>query len=63
MCGHGLVSARLVEELLKRVEKGELSTAEAALDLSARCECGIFNPFRAEKLIRKLLGTNIQQAR
>ncbi len=61
MCGHGLVSAYLVEDLLKRVEKGELSPPDAAVHLSARCECGIFNPFRAEKLINKLLRRGIPE--
>ncbi len=60
MCGHALVSSHLVGDLLKRVEKGEISPAEAAVKLSARCECGIFNPYRAEKLIKKLLVRNIQ---
>jgi hypothetical protein len=54
MCGHALVSAELVREKIESVARGELSPERAALQLSELCECGIFNPARAENLVRTL---------
>ncbi|MHB8763485.1 MAG: hypothetical protein ACYDA8_03955 [Deferrisomatales bacterium] len=56
MCGHAMVSAGLVQELLSQVESGRRTYAEAADELSRLCVCGIFNPQRAQKLLRKMTG-------
>ena len=55
MCGHGMVAANLVKEMLKQIKKGKKTLQEAALELARPCQCGIFNPKRAELLLEKLL--------
>lgn len=58
MCGHALVSPYLVEAMVKMIEEGKASYEEAARELSKRCECGIFNPYRAAKLLRRIVLTS-----
>ena len=55
MCGHAMVSPNLLLHLVKKIEGGKLTHAEAALELSRQCECGIFNPARAERLLRQMV--------
>jgi hypothetical protein len=54
MCGHAMVSPHLLTHLLQRVKNGRLSYRDASLELSRQCECGIFNPDRAERLLRQM---------
>ena len=54
MCGHAMVSPNLLAHLMKKIETRKLTHAEAALELSRQCECGIFNPARAERLLRQM---------
>jgi len=54
MCGHGMVAASMVESLVKKIKRGLISVEEAALSLATPCVCGIFNPKRAESLLRKM---------
>ena len=54
MCGHAMVSPHLLAHLLKRVRQNKVSYGDAALELSRQCECGIFNPDRAERLLREM---------
>jgi hypothetical protein len=56
MCGHAMVSPNLIVHLIEKIEKGKLTCAEAALELSRQCECGIFNPARAERLLKAMVG-------
>ncbi|MDK2854969.1 MAG: hypothetical protein PWQ41_49 [Bacillota bacterium] len=56
MCGHHMISPRLVEKLIIEVKQGRFTPREAALKLSSFCHCGIFNHIRAEKLIRRYAG-------
>jgi len=56
MCGHGMVSRYLVEDLTERVKKGRMTAKAAAEELAKQCCCGIFNPVRAAKLIKKQAG-------
>jgi hypothetical protein len=56
MCGHGLVSAQLVACMNQEIEAGRMSHEEASKELSRGCACGIFNPYRAENLLRRLAG-------
>ncbi len=51
MCGHGLVSFRLIEMLAQQIREGETTTADAARELARQCVCGIFNPVRAQSLL------------
>jgi len=54
MCGHGMVSSRLVEKKAKDVRQGKLEVDQAAHELAKPCRCGIFNPVRAARLLRRL---------
>ena len=56
MCGHGMTSRYLVDDLVKKIEGGSLSIEKAAIELGQPCVCGLFNPKRAEMLLRKLTG-------
>jgi hypothetical protein len=55
MCGHALVSPHLVTHLIDEIERGRVSHKEAATELSRVCDCGIFNPIRAEQVLRRLI--------
>ena len=54
MCGHAMVSPNLVTHLVAEIDEGKTTYEEAAKELSRMCDCGIFNPYRAEKLLRKM---------
>ena len=54
MCGHGMVSHRLVRKVLIDIKNGELTPEQAAEILVTPCVCGIFNPRRAAKLLAQL---------
>jgi hypothetical protein len=54
MCGHHTVSPYLAMHLAERINKGKMTHEKAAKELSRMCTCGIFNPHRAEKILRKL---------
>ncbi len=54
MCGHGLVSRYLVEDLVKRIRKGQLTAEEAAKRLGANCVCGAFNTQRAAGILDEI---------
>jgi hypothetical protein len=54
MCGHAMVSPNLLLHLVKKIAAGKLTHADAALELSRQCECGIFNPARAERLLKRM---------
>jgi hypothetical protein len=56
MCGHGMVSRYLVDDLVERIKAGSLSIEKAGIELGKPCLCGLFNPKRAEMLLRKLTG-------
>lgn len=51
MCGHGMVSFSLVEQMQERVSEGRMSPDEAAKRLAEPCSCGIFNRERAGRLL------------
>lgn len=51
MCGHGLISKKLVEKCIKEVSSGKITLDEAADILAEPCHCGIFNKMRASKLL------------
>jgi hypothetical protein len=55
MCGHGMVPANLVERVLAQIKRGKKTPREGALELTRPCHCGIYNPVRAEALLRRLL--------
>jgi hypothetical protein len=54
MCGHAMVAPNLIKAMAEEVKIGK-KTAEAAADELARhCACGVFNPYRAAKLLKKM---------
>ena len=54
MCGHGMVSFNLIRKMIDDVKLRRLTTKEAARILAKCCECGAFNPARAELLLEKI---------
>jgi hypothetical protein len=54
MCGHGMVSPRLVCDVIRKVKRGKLNFWEGSLILAAPCTCGIYNPHRSEELLKEL---------
>ncbi len=54
MCGHGMVSAGLIEDIVEKVKEGLYSPEEGAEKLYEPCTCGIFNTSRAVEIIKKL---------
>jgi len=55
MCGHGMISSSLVRRMAREVSQGLISFEEAAGKLARPCSCGIFNPKRAEDLLRVVI--------
>jgi hypothetical protein len=54
LCGHSMVAANLIEHVAEQIRKGKTTCREAAKKLARMCDCGIFNTYRAEKLLRKM---------
>lgn len=54
MCGHAMVSSNLIRHMVKEIDAGNISSKDAAKKLTRMCDCGIFNPYRAEKLLGKM---------
>lgn len=54
MCGHGMVTVGLIQDVIKRIKAGKLTVEKGAEELFKPCMCGIFNPKRAEVLLRKM---------
>jgi len=54
MCGHGMISRYLVEDVIKRVKARTMSAKEGSIELGKQCCCGIYNPDRSEKLLKAL---------
>ena len=54
MCGHAMISANLVEDIVKRIKAGVINARQGAIEIGKVCCCGIYNPVRAEKILRKL---------
>ena len=57
MCGHGVVPFNLILEMVKEIKAGKTTCKEAAKKLSRMCDCGLFNPYRAEKILQKMTAT------
>ena len=51
LCGHGMVSASRVNTMAEDVRAGRKSAEDAAKELAKQCDCGVFNPSRAAKLL------------
>ncbi len=54
MCGHGMVSFNLIRKMIEYVKLKRLTPKKAAKIMAKCCECGVFNPLRAEILLEKI---------
>jgi len=54
MCGHGMVSFNLIRKMIEYVKLRRLTPRKAAKVMAKCCECGVFNPVRAEILLEKV---------
>ena len=54
MCGHAMVSSHLIQHMVKKIDAGDITCKDAAKKLTRMCDCGIFNTYRAEKLLSKM---------
>jgi hypothetical protein len=54
MCGHGMVSFNFIRKMIEYVKLRRLSPKRAAKIMAKCCECGVFNPVRAEMLLEQI---------
>lgn len=54
LCGHGMVSFNFIRKMVEYVKLRRLSPQKAAQTMARFCECGAFNPARAEMLLEKM---------
>ena len=54
MCGHGMVSFNFIRKMIEHVKLKRLTPKKAATLMAKCCECGAFNPVRAEMLLEKV---------
>ena len=54
MCGHAMVAPNLIRDMIRKINGGKITCKDAAKKLARMCDCGIFNPRRAEKLLSGL---------
>lgn len=55
LCGHGMVTFNFIRKMMEYVKRRRLTPKEAAKKMGACCECGSFNPVRAEILLERIL--------
>lgn len=53
MCGHAMISRKLAEVMIERVEAGALTPEAAAVELGKQCTRNIFNTVRAAEVINR----------
>jgi hypothetical protein len=63
MCGHGMVPANLVEKVVAEIKRGKKTMREGAVELTRPCHCGIYNPVRAERLLKRLVPLMVLDAK
>jgi len=61
MCGHHLVSPNLVKKMLLDLKRGRISLEEASQTLAKQCQCGVFNPSKAIRLLERMLENQQQE--
>ncbi len=54
MCGHGMVSFNLVRKMIEEVRLRRKTPKQSARTMVKCCECGAFNPARAEALLERM---------
>lgn len=55
MCGHGLVSPFLAEDLVNKIREGKISAEDAGRKLGVNCVCGAFNHSRAAEILKQIV--------
>ena len=55
MCGHGMVAFNLVRKMIEDIKTGRRTVKDAAEELAKPCQCGVFNPGRAEALLEEII--------
>jgi hypothetical protein len=55
MCGHGMVTVGLIEDVINDINAGNSSVEEGAQRLFEPCACGVFNPHRAALLLTDMI--------
>jgi hypothetical protein len=55
MCGHGMVSPRLVRDVIRQIKTGKLDFWKGSLILAGPCTCGIYNPERSQEMLKDLV--------
>jgi hypothetical protein len=55
MCGHGMVSFNLIRKMIEYVKLRRVTPQKAAQIMARCCECGAFNPTRAQILLEKVI--------
>ena len=61
LCGHGLVSFNLIRKMAEYVRLRRLTARKAANIMARCCECGAFNPARAEQLLDRMVRKPVDQ--
>ncbi|MEI7671227.1 MAG: hypothetical protein WCK00_03855 [Deltaproteobacteria bacterium] len=54
LCGHGMISFNFIRKMIEYVKLRRLSPKKAARIMAKSCECGAFNPLRAEELLENI---------
>jgi len=54
MCGHAMISPKLVKDVIRKVKTGKTDTWEGSLTLARPCACGIYNPHRSQEMLEDL---------
>ncbi|MEW6333753.1 MAG: hypothetical protein AB1558_05750 [Thermodesulfobacteriota bacterium] len=54
LCGHGMISFNFIRKMVEYVKLRRLTPKKAARIMAKCCECGAFNPRRAEMLLEKI---------
>lgn len=57
MCGHGMVTVGLINDVIDRMKKGRMTAEQGAEKLFKTCMCGIFNTSRAAELLQSIVGS------
>lgn len=55
MCGHALITSKLIHQLAAKVKEGALTLERAGIEIAKPCVCGACNPVRAAKLLEKFI--------
>jgi hypothetical protein len=56
LCGHDMISSKLVLKLAREVGRGKMDREKAAETMAGLCKCGIFNKTRAMEILDKMTG-------